>query len=155
VREGVADRVAGGVGGGVEGLGGQSDAVGRGVGDLVVTDLEAEGLEQGAGEGGGQAVEVERADRQRVQELRVGRVGGVLFGIGELGFQPGLVLPEFGAALVEVADEVLVGVLNQFQVAGQPSAAVVGVGDGPAQRGDALGMLVGGGVGLVAQVGGE
>src|SRR6266540_1982854 len=74
---------------------------------------------------------------------------------GELGFEPGPVLPEFGAALVEVADEVLVGVLHQFQVAGQPPAAVVGVGDGPAQRGDALGVLVGGGVGLVAQVGGE
>jgi hypothetical protein len=85
----------------------------------------------------------------------VGGLGGVVFGVVELRFQAGLVLAEFGAALVEVADEVLVRVVDEFEVAGQPPAAVVGVGDGPAQGGDALGVLVGGGVGLLAQVGGE
>jgi hypothetical protein len=60
--------------------------------------------------------------------LGVGGLGGVVFGFGDLGFQAGLVLAEFGAALVEVADELGVGVVDEFEVAGQPPAAGFGVG---------------------------
>jgi hypothetical protein len=88
-----------------------------------------------------------------VEQDGVKGLAGLFLGCGELAFQAGPVGAQSGAAFFDVADEVLVEVVSEFQVADQAPALGVGVGDGAAQglgpggllvpRGLADGLLVG------------
>jgi hypothetical protein len=57
----------------------------------------------------------------------------------------GLLFAEFGAAFVDVADQFLVGFVDQFETADQSFALGFGVGDVTAQGGELL-VAAGGGV---------
>ena len=74
-----------------------------------------------------------------------GRVLGLVclfVGCGELLFQVSAVGAQFGAALFDIADEVLVEVVGKFEVADEAFALGVGVGDGAAQGLDVAGLLL-------------
>jgi hypothetical protein len=69
----------------------------------------------------------------------------LVFGRGELALQFVLAGAQFGAALVDVADEVLVDTVGEFEVADQALALGLGLGDRPAQGAYPAGALVPGG----------
>ena len=77
-----------------------------------------------------------------VEQNGVKGLVGLFLGCGELAFQAGPVGAQFGAAFFDVADEVLVEVVSEFQVADQAPALGVGVGDGAAQGLGLAGLLV-------------
>ncbi|MFI7677546.1 hypothetical protein [Actinophytocola sp. NPDC049390] len=73
-----------------------------------------------------------------VDQVGVGGGQDALLDFGELGFELFLLGAEFGTPMVDVADEVLVGVVDEFEVADGSLDLEVGVGDGPAESGDLL-----------------
>ena len=146
------DGVLGRGAGRVDGVGVEGDLAGRSVGVPLVGDLQAEGFEQCSGEVVGQLVEVDGPDGQLGEQIGVRRLNCVLLGVGELVFEAGLVVAEFGTPFVDVADEVLVEVIDQFEVAGDPLASGVCVGDGAAKRGDPLAVFESGGLSVVGEV---
>jgi hypothetical protein len=63
----------------------------------------------------------------------------LVFESGELAPQVAAAAAQLGAALVDIADEVLVDFAGEFEVADQPLAPGFCLGDGPADRGDLAG----------------
>ena len=131
-----------GAGDGVDRVPGQRDAAPRDAACRVVADFEPERFEQPAGCLVGQPVEVDRRDRQVVEQDGVKGLMRLFLGCSELAFQAGAVGPQFGAAFFDVADEVLVEVAGEFQVADQAPALGVSVGDRAAQGLDLAGLFV-------------
>ncbi|MFC7617313.1 hypothetical protein ACFQV2_31710 [Actinokineospora soli] len=125
----------------------QGDGVGGGAGVVVVGDLQAECFEESSGDVFGQVVELDGADGELIEQFWAGCVVDEVLDVGELLFERGAFGFEFGAAVVDVADEVLVDVLGDLQGAEQVLVSRVGVGDGSLECGDSFGVVASVGVG--------
>ncbi|WP_028849869.1 hypothetical protein [Thermocrispum municipale] len=92
---------------------------------------------------------------ERIEQAGVGCGQDALLSLCELHFELLALGPELGAPLVDVTDEVLVGVVDEFEVADRPLDLDVDVGDRSAESCDLLfSLLRHGGVEL-AEVGVE
>ncbi|MQA81059.1 MAG: hypothetical protein GEV10_21680 [Streptosporangiales bacterium] len=74
--------------------------------------------------------EVDGADGELVEEAEVGFLVDFVLDVGELTFQVGALGVEFGSAGVDVADEVGVDVLGEFEGMDQPFALGMSRRDG-------------------------
>lgn len=138
----VIQRDDGGIVGGAAGRGdggaGQGDAECSRVRDLVVVDLQPEGLEQGARKFHRQLLDVDLRDRQRVDQVRVGGVEDAALKVPESIFELFLVGAEFDPSGVDVADVVLVRFVDELEVPDDPLDLDVGVGDGASEGHDLI-----------------
>ncbi|HEY0451658.1 hypothetical protein [Actinophytocola sp.] len=108
------------------------------MGVAVVADLQSKGFEPGAGEFVGQLVDFDLHHGECVDQVGVGRGQNALLHLCEPCLQLFALGSELGAPLVDVADEVLVGGVDKFEVADGPLDLDVDVRDGPSETGDLL-----------------
>lgn len=114
---------------------------------LVVVDLQSECFEEGPSQFFGKLIDLDPGHGQRVDEIGVGRGLDARFGGVELGVEVVAAGAEFGAALVDVAQQVEVGVVDEFEVADRALDPLIGLRDRPLQGGDVL-VVVAAGVGV-------
>ncbi|WP_167502867.1 hypothetical protein [Streptomyces malaysiensis] len=116
-----------GSGYGVDGLTGQGDATGGYVVRVVVAQFQGEGFEKPSRELVGERRQIDRRDRQTAQEHGVRRCVNLVLKLFELAFQVVPVSAQLGTAFVHIANEVLVWLIDLFQVAYQALALSLGV----------------------------